>query len=247
MAVYRLSLPAVNRSLCAGIIVCLAMAGCTSRVLMNPEYKSCRFKDKDLRIAVEGTTIIDYQGNMDNEFPRERRTQKIEAFICSTAAQTIKECSNFRSVNVAPIVCGSFHSRTIDWKNSSGEFVADVPDDTCYLSSDSLTVWLFIEQPLITSKFRVAVIRSIPPAVVIPYKPLTISARFLYWDPFRKKPVAWGDASGVYETGVAVIMTHWVSAAHDCVLQMIHGAPFWRPGPVKWNSEISPKPIQYQR
>jgi hypothetical protein len=221
--------PNTYRVLAVGITSCMVFAGCAPKVMVNPEYKSITFGDKNLNVAIEGSTVVNYEGNMDNEFPPQGRNEKIQTFICSTAVKTLKESSVFRSVNMVPLGCASFQTNSLDWNRNSEEFVADLPDNTCYGSPSPQDIWLFIEQPLVSSNPTVQLITyGLIPVAAIPHKPLSISVKFLYWDPVRKKPIAWGNAMGSYDNGPAVTMTHWLEAMHDCADQIIKDTPFER-------------------
>jgi hypothetical protein len=219
----------------AVIVFCTAFAGCAPSVMMNPEYKSTVFAGRNLNVAIEGGIVIDYEGNMDNEFPREGRNEKIQAFLCSTAAKILKDSTVFRSVKAVPIGCGSFKSTALEVNRMPEGFYVDVPEYVCYNPPDSGDLWLFIEQPLVQSKVhvQVTVIAPTPIVAAFPTKPFTISGKFLFWDAARKKPIAWGNASGTYETGLGVTMTHWLLATNDLVTQMVNGMPFKRK--VHWN------------
>ncbi|HMD69235.1 MAG TPA: hypothetical protein VKF42_10190 [Chitinivibrionales bacterium] len=217
------------RTIGTGIIIWIVFAGCAPKVMFNPDYKSTTFEDSNLNVAVEGETFIDYEGNMDNEFPPDGRNEKIRAFICSTAVYVLTKSSIFNSVNMVPIGCTSFRSDRLDWVETSEQFTADIPDNTCFDNPRSREIWLFIEQPLIKSRVNVQLVTyGIIPLAAIPHKPLLISAKFLYWDPLRKKPIAWGEASGSYENGPSVTMNHWISAANNCAIQMIKDTRFER-------------------
>jgi hypothetical protein len=218
------------KQLIVSVAALAALVGCVPNVMVNPEYKHTSFTDRNLNIAIEGTTVIDYQGDMDNEFAPVRRNEKIQTFICSTAVRILKDSSRFRSVNMVAIGCDSFKPADLEWTKKSEWFNADLPEYTCYNPPDSQNIWLFIEQPLVQSKLhvQVTVYPPLPIASAFPTKPFTISGKFLYWDGVRKKPIAWGYASGTYETGLGVTMIHWRSATHDFIMQMISDTPFKR-------------------
>ncbi len=198
--------------------------GCSPKIMINPEYKNFSPHKKTLNIAVVGPTKIDYSGNMNNEFSSEGRYGKIRTFICEATANSIKGISGFDSVNVRQYDCNSYCSKTLSFGDS---ITVRLPYDTCNTAADSQAIWLFLEQTLVKSypSAQIIMINFIPVGV-IPHKPLSISGKFIYWDPLRKKPVAWGQAFGSYDTGGGVTLTHWKMAANAFAQQMIKDTPF---------------------
>jgi hypothetical protein len=128
---------------------------------------------------------------------------------------------------MAPVDCKSFYPKKLKWSDDSGEFIMKIPDDTCYSTSDSQSIFLFIEQTTVTSHPTVQLIMiNFIPVGAIPHKPLTIAGRFVYWDVAAKKPIAWGKASGTYDQGAGVTMVNWLNAACDFSLNLIKDSPF---------------------
>jgi hypothetical protein len=209
------------------IVVCMMVCGCTSRMMINPEYKSKAISGKQLHIALVGPTRIDYEGNMENEFSEQGRYGKIRTFICSTAVKTVKESSTFKSVDMNPLDCKSFYSKELRWSGDSVKFIMKLPDDGCYSETDSQSIFLFIEQITVTSHPTVQLIMiNFIPIGAIPHKPLTIAGRYVYWDVAAKKPIAWGMASGTFDRGAGVTMENWRNAACDFSLNLIKKSPF---------------------
>jgi hypothetical protein len=212
---------------CAGLVACAVLWGCAPGIMINPDYKSKPMSGKHLHVEMVGQTTIDYTGNMDNEFSKEGRYGKIRTLICSTAVVTLRGSSTFGSVDKDPGDCKSYYSRKLKWDEDSGEFIVKLPNDSCYSSSDSQSIYLFIEQTSVTSHPYVQLLMvDFIPVGAIPHKPLTIAGEFVYWDVAAKKPIAWGKASGTYESGAGVIMETWLSAACNFSLRMVKDSPF---------------------
>jgi hypothetical protein len=219
--------PMRNYPVAIVIVACLTALGCVPRVMINPEYKSKSMSGKQLHIEMVGPTKIDYEGNMDNEFSKEGRYEKIRTFICSTAVVTVKESSTFGLVDKNPVNCNSYYSKKLNWISDTSDFIMKLPNDSCYSAADSQSIFLFVEQTAVTSHPTVKLIMvNLIPVGAIQHKPLTINGKFLYWDAAAKKPIAWGNASGTYDNGPGVTMEHWLNAACDFSLDMIKDSPF---------------------
>jgi hypothetical protein len=215
------------------IIAVLAIAGCTPTVFVNPEYKEQNFKMSNLHIAVVDTLHFNYTGSMDNEFGKDSVPEKVKTFICSTAVKKIADSSTFAVVNQQPFPCIAMEKKKLRWaKNDTITLL--VPSDSCTLNADSNDIWLFLQKMQIISAPYVQVIFvGYVPVGAIPHKPLTISSNFVYWDGIKRKPIAWGMASGLYDQGPAVTMENWKRAARRYSLGTLEKTPFKKQSNIK--------------
>jgi hypothetical protein len=170
----------------------------------------------------------EFPDSTDNEFPIENRPEKVRKYIEKAIAKVIKDSSVFETVNIVKPYCDSFVKVNLQWKDTT-TFRISIPSPECLPPSDSSALWLFVEQPKVESKAWVQIIMVyMVPVGAIPHKPLKITSRFVYWDANQKKPIAWGNASGVYDDGPSVTIKNWQEASIAHGLSMIKKSPFER-------------------
>lgn len=202
------------------------MIGCAPSVYISKNYSGIDFSGRNLNIAVVGNLRIDYTGDMQNEFPAENRADHIRQYVTEAISKVQKASSVFANVSALALKCDSLKKWDMKWKDQTKLRFA-LPTDKCDLSSDTQAVWLLLENVKIESKPWVQIIMyTFIPVGAIPHKPLTITSDFIYWDPARKKPIAWGKAMGKHDAGFAVTIRNWDLASKQFGFSTIKGTPF---------------------
>ena len=203
--------------------------GCASSIRFNKEYTTTDFSTKHISITIPDSLTFKYSGSMDNEFPEENRSEQIKRFIADDVVAALRDSSVFSAQRTEEPYCDNFVKTALRW-NDSVMFEIMVPAGECPEVADSNQLWLFIERPTITSNTVVQLVTvGFVPVMALPHKPLQIASRFVYWDPVAKKAVAWGKASGAYDSGQpAVTMEHWKKASRSHAFSMIRKSPFSR-------------------
>ncbi len=207
----------------------ILLFGCASGIRFNKEYSNIDFSMKHVSITIPDSLTFNYSGSMDNEFPEENRSEMIKQFIADDVVAALRDSSAFLAQRIEQSYCDDFVQTSLRWTDSV-RFEIMVPADECPEVPDSNQLWLFIERPTITSNTAVQLVMvGFVPVMAVPHKPLQIASRFVYWDPAAKKAVAWGKASGTYDSGQpAVTMEHWKKASRSHAFSMIRKSPFAR-------------------
>jgi hypothetical protein len=208
------------------VIAACIVGGCAPAAYVSKKYSGIDFSGRDLNIAVVGQVNVDYQGSMDNEFPEENRIENITRYIADAVGKQQKESSVFRNISPAALKCDNLKKWNLKWRGEKKLRMA-LPQEESDFLSDTNVVWLLLQNMKIESKPWVQIIMvSFVPVGAIPHKPLTITADFVYWDPVKKKPIAWGKAMGTSDRGPAVTIENWEAASGQLGRASLKGTPF---------------------
>jgi hypothetical protein len=209
------------------------MTGCARVVYMNNFYAGTRFSGYTVRIAiVDSINFSCYVGNTEKEFPR-NRADSVKHFILESVSRAVRAGSVFGQVSLQSPECTAFQTATFPSSNQD-TFRILLPTPDCDFSHDSNTVWLFLENtsvssvPMTGDGLPLLPFSAASAIAAVTAKPLTIKSDFVYWDPVKRKPIAWGKARGEHDEGLEVTKASWEKASQQFALSTIALTPFER-------------------
>lgn len=163
---------------------------------VNFEYRGKMILKKNLAIVNLSDIMINYQGNVENEFGKGRTKDLIEKFIYSQIKLALNDSSTFDYVwfdsleNIKALSMKEYYNG-----NKLVAFPISENSDPIKLKKRDAKFILFLNALDFGSKFTAHNIGGPIPAI-IPTKDLACSVEYLIWDNENNLEVAWGRVCG---------------------------------------------------
>jgi hypothetical protein len=182
----------------------------------------------------DGKPVIDYTGNVEDEFGKGDKNDLIWAFFKGQLSKDILHCSIFSSVDYDEVSSQPSTQQQTIKVNNMGDVAFSLPSEGAKIECKATTpdVVLFLDGITITSKLDISgspghyVGNMYMAGSFNSEKDLVYEAKMILWDNNAKKVVSYGLVHVVDSNKFAVSKEDWLSLTEEFTGKILEGTPF---------------------